>query len=349
MLSFSDWCSEVVILAIGLGAVGQRHVRNLRSLLGPNVEIIAYRTRRVGRVLADERPGRDVEQAYGIRVYTDLDDALSQTPDAVLVCNPTSLHIPVALAAARAGCHLFIEKPVSHTRDDLDELQRIVRNNGLKALVGFQFRFHPGLIAVRQLIQERAVGSIIHAHAHWGEYLPSWHPWEDYRGSYSACRALGGGVVLTLSHPLDYLRWMLGEVRTVSACLGCLGGLGIDVEDTADITLQFDSGAIGTVHLDYLQQPAAHQLRVTGTSGTILWDNETGAAKCYRSDRRKWQIIPPPPAFERNTLFLSEAEHFLNCVAGRAEPIVTLEDGVRTLEVALAAKRSAAEAHIIEM
>jgi predicted dehydrogenase len=88
---------------------------------------------------------------------------------------------------------------------------------------------------------------------------------------------------------------------------------------------------------------------VTGTSGTILWDNETGAAQCYRSDRGEWQIIPPPPGFERNTLFLNEAEHFLDCVAGRAEPVVTLEDGVRTLEVALAAKRSAAEARIIEM
>jgi predicted dehydrogenase len=338
-----------MLLVIGLGAIGQRHVRNLRILLGPEAEIIAYRTRGLNQVLPPVGSCANLEQSYGIRSYDNLDDALSQSPIAALVCNPTSLHVPVALAAARAGCHLFIEKPVSHTKEGLDELQTVVREGDLRALVGFQFRFHPGLAAIKELLDEEVVGHVTHVNVHWGEYLPNWHRWEDYRDSYSARSDLGGGVILTLCHPFDYLRWMLGEVRTVSAVVGRNGGLGIEVDDTADIILEFESGAIGTIHLDYLQQPTCHQLRVIGRSGTILWDNDTGCVRWFHADRGQWQTISVPAGFERNALFMAEARHFLDCVEGRAQPLVSLDDGVRTLEVILAAKSSAAEARRVEI
>jgi predicted dehydrogenase len=202
---------------------------------------------------------------------------------------------------------------------------------------------------VKQWIDEGAVGPIVCAHAHWGEYLPDWHPWEDYRHSYSACANLGGGVILTLCHPFDYLRWLLGEVQTLSAAAGQLSGLELDVEDTADVTLEFASGVIGTVHLDYAQRPASHWLQITGQTGTIRWDSADGAASCYRADRGEWERFPAPPGFDRDTMFLDEMRHFLDCIAGRDEPLVTLKDGIRALEIALAAKRSAAEGRAIEV
>jgi predicted dehydrogenase len=322
-----------------LGSIGQRHVRNFRELL-PDVEFIAYRAPR-----NDNRrePNSDFETAYAVRRHTKLDDALAERPSAALVCNPTSLHVPVAIAAARAGCHLLIEKPISHTKDGIDELQKVLAETGRSALLGFQFRFHPGLALIRQLINEGAIGPVVNFHVHWGEYLPAWHPWEDYRQSYSARAELGGGVILTLAHPFDYLHWMLGKIRRVSATLGNFGGLDIDVEDNAEIVLRFDSGIVGTVHLDYVQQPASHCLRVTGQAGTILWDNEAGIVRCYRADRGSWESVPPPHGFERNGLFFAEARHFLDCIAGRSEPQASMADGIHALDVALAAKQSAAE------
>jgi predicted dehydrogenase len=152
-----------------------------------------------------------------------------------------------------------------------------------------------------------------------------------------------------LSHPFDYLRWLLGEVHAVSAVVGRNGGLGIEVDDTADIILEFESGAFGTVHLNYVQQPTCHQLRVIGRSGTILWENETGCVRWFQTGDAEWQKIPVPLGFERNALFMAEAQHFLDCVAGRAEPLVSLDDGVRALEVTLAAKTSAAESRRVKM
>ena len=328
------------VLFAGLGSIGQRHLRNLRQL-APAVHVVAYRVR--GQPIPPDLQGDWLVEC------DDLIEALDLNPVAAVVCNPTSLHLPVALTAARKGCHLLIEKPVSHSLNGLDELQAAVNARGVRVQVGFQFRFHPCLQAIKRWLVEGAIGHVVCAHTHWGEYLPDWHPWEDHRQAYSARADLGGGVILTLCHPFDYLRWLLGEVHSVSAAVGRLGGLEIDVEDTADVILRFASGIIGTVHLDYVQQPPSHWLQITGQQGMIRWDNADGAAHCYRADRDEWETIPAPDGFERNTLFLDEMRHFLQCVVGRARPEITLDDGIRALEIALAAKRSAREGRAVEV
>ena len=134
------------VLVVGLGGIGQRHVRNLRALLGEHVRITAVRTRGLHHVLSDQLqivPEQDVEHTYGIRRVPDLDAALAERPELVFVTNPSSLHVPTALAAARAGCHLFIEKPLSHTLDGVEELIQTVERKRLIAVVGYQMRFHP--------------------------------------------------------------------------------------------------------------------------------------------------------------------------------------------------------------
>ena len=327
------------ILLVGLGSIGQRHLRNLQAL--GVADISAFRVR--------NRPLQEPHLLEGVKVYTDLEEALAAGQDAVVICSPTGQHLATALVAAEHGCHLFIEKPISHAMDGVGDLLATVEAQGLCVLVGFQFRFHPGLRIIKRLLDEGTIAPVVCAHAHWGEYLPGWHPWEDYRDSYSARADVGGGVILTLCHPFDYLRWLLGEVRVVSAVAGRLSGLELDVEDTADITLQFESGAIGTVHLDYIQRPPSHWLQITGQTGTIHWDNADGAVLCYRADQGEWEKIAVPPSFERNTMFLDEMRHFLGCIAGRAEPLTNLKDGIQALEIALAAKRSAAAGRVIEV
>ena len=197
------------ILIAGLGSAGRRHLANLRSLGWPSIRL--YRTGRSTR--------SDAELA-GIPVDHDLSTALARRPIAVIVSNPTALHVPLALDAARAGAHLFIEKPLSHDLTGIADLESLVAASGLTALVGFQLRFNPGLRQIRTWLRANAIGTVVSAQVHWGEYLPDWHPWEDHRQSYSARADLGGGVVLTLIHPLDYLHWLFGPVRRTQAATG---------------------------------------------------------------------------------------------------------------------------------
>ncbi len=333
-------------LIAGLGSIGRRHLRNLVAL--GERDIVLYRTHQ-SSLPDDELSDYPVE--------TDLEAALARRPEAVIVSNPTSLHLQVAIPAAQAGCHLLLEKPLSHSLQGVDELLAAVQSGGGQVLIGFQFRFHPGLQLISCLLSEGAIGRPISVHAHWGEYLPGWHPWEDYRRGYSARRDLGGGVILTLSHPLDYLRWLIGEVHALWAFAASLGELELEVEDTAEIGLQFANGTLGNVHLDYHQRPPAHTLQITGTQGTIGWDNADGAVHLFRAGKSSntgetgagvgWETFPAPPGFERNHLFLAEMRHFLQVVRGETTPLCTLEDGIQALRLALAAQESSQEAKLV--
>lgn len=309
----------------GLGSIGRRHLRNLTAL--GEKDIMLYRSG-MSTLPDDELKGYVTE--------TDLDSALAHEPKAVIVSNPTALHLDVAIPAAAAGCHLLLEKPISHNMDRIDEFEVAVEEGGGKVLVGYQFRFHPGLQMVKRWLEEERIGKPISAHAHWGEYLPGWHPWEDYRASYSARSDLGGGVVLTLCHPFDYLRWLMGEVVSVSGWTGQAGELALDVDDIAEAILEFDSGVVGHVHLDYIQRPPTHRLEIVGTKGTIRWDSANGHARIYQSAEGKWESSSLPDGIDRNTLFMTEMEHFIDVASGKVEPVCPLDDGVRTLQVALA-------------
>jgi len=318
-------------LIAGLGSIGRRHFRNLLTL--GERDIILYRTHQA--TLPDD-------ELAGFPVENDLLSALSYHPDAVIISNPTALHLDIAIPAAQSGCHILLEKPVSHSMTRLDELEHAVQLNKLKVLVGFQFRFHPGLQKVKQLLDTGSIGDLLSARAHWGEYLPNWHPWEDYKLGYAARSDLGGGVVLTLSHPLDYLRWFLGDVESLWSFTSHKG-LHMPVEDLAEVGLCFRNGSIGSLHLDYNQRPPSHTLEIIGTRGTIRWDNTDGTTRLSTvgldDETDPWQDFPPPPGFERNWMFLDELRHFFNVINGDSEPVCTLQDGIQALRLSLAAQK----------
>jgi len=318
------------ILIVGLGSVGRRHLRNLAALGQTDLMLL-----RSGK---STLPDADLE---GFPVVRDLEAALRSKPDAAVIATPTALHLQSAVPLARAGCHLLLEKPVSHTLEGINDLRQSARAGGGQVMVAFQYRYHPGLLAIRRWLEEDALGRPLSARAQYGDYLPGWHAWEDYRQSYSARADLGGGAVLTLCHPLDYLMWLLGDVTQVTAAVSSQGGLGIGVEDTAEAVLAFAGGALGSVHLDFVQRPPVHDMAIVGTEGTLTWDQSDGAARLYRASTGEWQVVEAPAGFDRNDMFLAEMQRFLDVTAGRAAPEPTLEDGIRVLALGLAIRESA--------
>lgn len=317
-------------LIAGLGSIGRRHMRNLIAL--GEKDIVLFRTRKA------TMPEEDLAE---FPQETDLQAALEKhKPDAVIVSNPTSLHLDVAIPAAEAGCSLLLEKPLSHSMDRIDELESALKKGGGRVVVGFQFRFHPGMMKAKQLISAGEIGRVISAHVHFGEYLPAWHPWEDYRQGYAARADMGGGVVLTQCHSLDYLPWLVGKVESVWGFTAKLSDLEVDVEDTAKIGLRFESGALGSIHLDYNQQPPAHYFEVIGTKGSLQWNLADGATRIYRASPHpkpspegrggsNWEVYQPAPEFERNIMFMDEMKHFIAVARGEVESSCPLEDGIK--------------------
>ena len=329
------------VLVAGLGGIGRRHLANLRL-----IESAAHIT--IWHQHSKPEDAAETSSLADCVVYS-LEDALDTKPDVALITNPASLHIETGLAFAQRGAHLFIEKPLSNTLDGVDELLDLCCQRALVLMVGYNFRFYRPLQVMRQALQEGRIGCKIALRAEAGQYLLEWRPGSDYRQSVSARRDLGGGAVLELSHELHYVRWLVGEVKTVSAQVGHLSDLEIDVEDTAEIILQFRNGAIGSVHLDMVDRATTRTCRIIGTEGTLTWDGMSHRVQLFSAATDTWSDLHPAKAIDRNEVYVEELRHFLDCVRGNEVPIVSGDDGRRVLEIALAAKQSSRAQRVVEV
>jgi predicted dehydrogenase len=330
------------ILVVGCGSIGQRHIRNLQSL-GADVAVCDSR--------ADQLS--NVKNLYKIKeIYTNLDEALSGNLNGIVVCTPTALHVPVASAAAKKGCYIFVEKPLSDSLDNVDDLLKTVKKNNASLMLGFNLRFHPCLQKIKDILDEGKIGRTISAKAEVGQYLPDWHPSEDYRKSYSAQKALGGGIILDAIHEIDYVRWFLGDVSEVFCYADKLSHLEIDTEDIAEILLRFKSKAIGNIHMDYVQRVYNRKCEIVGDEGTVTWNFSDNIVRLYTAKSKQWQLFPisnEQTGFDFNQTYLQEMKCFIQCLTEKLSPPVDGTDGKRIQEIALAAKKSAEIAEVIRL
>ncbi|MBI4833603.1 MAG: Gfo/Idh/MocA family oxidoreductase [Planctomycetes bacterium] len=318
------------ILVVGCGSIGERHIRNLKAL-GVD-EIIACDT--------DKARLNSIKQKYQVTVIPSLKDALKQPLNAMLICTPPHLHLPIAFEGIKKGQSLFIEKPISHNLLKVNQLCHSVKSKKLVFMVGFNFRFNAGLIKIKQLIERNQIGKVISGNVSFGSYLPARHPNRDYRQEYGAKAEWGGGVILdAIIHQIDYLVFLLGKVASLFCLADKRSKLELNVEDCADILLQFKSHAVITLHSDFIRRPYSHSFELVGDSGTIIWDIFGCRVKWYNAHQQKWHLFDYNK--DLNKMYLAELKHFINCVRQKKVPDVTCEDGRYSLMIALAAKESA--------
>ncbi len=314
-------------MVVGSGSIGERHLRNLRSLGELDLHAVDP---------ADAARSR--AEALGATTHRSLDSALAVRPRAVLICTPPVDHIRSARAALSAGAHVFIEKPISHDLEGVAAAIQEAASRKLVLAVGYNLRAHPGLRKVKDLIGSGVIGRLLSIRAEFGQDLASWRPARDYRETYSARDALGGGILLDASHEIDYVRWLAGEIRDVAAVTGRLSSLEIDVEDIAALVMTLTSGALAEIHLDCIQVGYARSCKVIGSAGTVVWDWHDGVELLTAKARERFAIDA-----DANAMYVEELRQFLSSVDGGGAPLVSGEDGRRVLEVVVAAKRSAAE------
>ncbi len=328
----SDGAAPRSVLVVGLGSIGRRHLKSLRDVL-PDAEALILR-----------RPGRDLggEPRAGVRLVHELKAALDIGVDAAIIASPAHLHVRTALTLADAGVHLLVEKPLSNNPNGVPDLLRICRARGKVLQVGYCLRFDPSLAAVKQAVETGRIGRPLYLRAEVGQHLPDWRPGTDYREGVSARAALGGGVLLELSHEIDYARWIAGEVASVQARLNRVSDLDIDVEDLAELSLAFAGGIRGSLHLDFLQRCPVRTCKVTGARGTAIWDGIAHEARLYDAGTGRWETLFPSGGITMDGILAAQLRHFIECVRGRSEPLVSGEDGLRALEVVDAARRSQA-------
>lgn len=325
------------LLIAGLGSIGRRHLALVRETL-PGARITVLR-----------HPASAAQPVAGVEVVTEVERALEAGIEAAIIANPASLHLETAQPLARAGVHLLIEKPLSHSAEGIDPLIAACAENSAILQVGYCLRFDPSLRAMKKAFDDGRIGRALGFQASVGQHLVDWRSDADYRRTVSARSELGGGALLELSHEIDYARWLLGEPTSVAARLARSGELEIDVEDSADLILTFTSGIAGTVHLDMLQRPATRTVRLFGTEGTLIWDGIRHESKLLPPDGGAAEILHAAKDGTMADVYRAQFRHFLDCIAKGLPPLVGGESGQRVIYVIEAARRASREGRIVTL
>ena len=322
------------VLVVGLGSIGKRHLRLARTLL-PDADI---------RVLRHQPTNEIPEFANGC--FFAIEDALSFSPQLAVIASPAPFHLDTAQPLAEAGVHLLIEKPLSTSLGGVTQLLETCKEKRTVLLTGYNLRFLTSLQRFRELLGEAVIGKVLSVRCEIGQYLPSWRPDSDYRLGVTANQKLGGGALLELSHEIDYLRWIFGEVEWVTSSLSRQSGLEIDVEDSAHLILGFSPQAegtqlIGTLNLDLIRHDTTRACVAIGEKGSLRWDGLTGQVMMFRAGEKTWSELSRYQ-HQRDDSYQAEWQHFLTCVSKSTAPLISGEDGLRVIEIIEAARRSAA-------
>ena len=321
---------------IGLGSIGQRHLRLVRELR-PALNITLVRSGN-GESIEDEKLADTV-------CYT-LSEALNTGIQAAIISTPSVYHVEQAIVLIRAGVHVLVEKPLSHSTVNINKLLKIRRKSKIIGLVGYCLRYDPAALKFKAMLNEEMIGEIIDVTVECGSYLPDWHPNKNYRESVSANKKLGGGALLELSHELDYVNWFFGDIDNVSGKLINSDTLDIDVEDSVDMIFNAAKGFTISIHLDFNSQTIRRTCKVRSTNGNLVWD---AVAK-----KVVWQSVDEPEEdyffhFDQDEIYREQLKHFIDCIENNQSPRVTFEDGAKVLRIVEAARKSSATGKRVAM
>jgi predicted dehydrogenase len=312
---------------IGLGSIGRRHLRLARELR-PNLNIIAVRSGKGINVLEEE---------LADTVSFSLEDAVGLGIQAAVIASPAVYHVKQALALIKRGIHVLIEKPLSHSLDNVSEFLEAEKKSKVVSFVGYCIRYDSGALKFNEMLKNKETGQILCVQVDCGSYLPDWRQGQDYRKSVSAKAELGGGVLLELSHELDYIRWFFGDMKSVYANMQNSGTLNIDVEDSVDMIFDSDRGFPVSVHLDFSSRNARRYCVARCSGGDLIWD----------AVRNKviWRPVDGHEEVENfnhdnDYVYREQLKYFFDCIENKNLSSVSLDDGVAVLRMVEHARES---------
>jgi predicted dehydrogenase len=331
----------VKILVVGLGSMGRRRVRNLLHLGGHEVAGVEPNDDRRDEVAAE----------LGIDTWQEFEDGLDWGADAVVVSTPPDRHSEYARAAARRGLHFFTEASV--VVDGMEELLELTRDRAIVAAPSCTMRFHPAVSLIKQRLEDGAIGRPLAVTHHVGQYLPDWHPWEDYRTFYAARRETGAAREI-VPFELNWLTYLFGPVSALDCFCGKLSGLEADIDDLYATLFEFEGGVYGSMVVEVISRPAIRRARIVGEEGTIVWDWSERKVSEWRAAESGWREFPDPPPIEgpggdwvAENMYIEEMRAFLEAIEKGADryPFSLKEDyellGVlRELEEASTSRRA---------
>lgn len=313
------------VCIVGGGSIGIRHANNCSSIVDSVTLVTSRPTAVIGKVNKN------------ISVSSSLEKSIS-TCDLVIICNRTDAHISTALLAAEHHKHILIEKPISTSKEHIQNLQSLVNKNKLVCATAYMLRFHPTLSVLRDTIKKNIYGSTFSANLEVGQYLPYWRPSQDYTQGYASSYLYGGGVTFDLIHEIDAALWLFGfDNFDVSSFIASTGSLAIPTDDISHILLNFQGNPIVHLSLDYLRKSYKRRYEVLCQNATLDWDFTSGNLRISDEVQSYALLHSTEPGFDRNKMYVDEIKCFLASVMSGhlINPLASLAEGIVSLDIAL--------------
>lgn len=322
------------ILIVGLGSIGERHLRFARENF-PLASIKVLRHRETQTI-----------PEFSNGCLSTIKEVIQFAPQIAIIANPSAFHVQIAQELAQVQVNLLVEKPLSSSLEGVLQLIKTCKESHSVLQIGYNLRFSPSLQNFRELLGEGIIGEPLSVRCEVGQYLPSWRPENDYRQGVTAKKDLGGGALLELSHEIDYLRWIFGEVEWVRATLSQQSKLEIDVEDSAHMTIGFypnisGQQLVGTLNLDLIRHDHTRACTVIGEKGTLRWNGLIGEVDLFEEGATSWKKLYAHLP-QKDETYQAEWQDFVDSINQKRIPFVTGEDGLRVLEIIEAARISTA-------
>ncbi len=319
------------VLIVGFGSIGKRHYEIAKEIL-PSAEFGLFRS------------GKNNTSSTEVSLnFENLSQALEFKPDITVLANPSPFHIEIGMEFAKIRSHLLIEKPISDRSDTKKEFSEIVKKNNIIVSIGYNLKFSTSLQFLKETLDEGRIGKIYSVQCAVGQYLPDWRAGKDYRQSVSAKKNLGGGVLLELSHEINYLSWLFGKIDSLVCLSEKNSDLEIDVEDSANLLLKIklssSNDLIIQLRMDFIRRDPHRSCTIIGENGTLIWDYISGKIEIYDSIESKWKVLFSQVP-ERNETYIAEWKDFIKAIETHSNPLTTYKEGYETLQVVEAARAS---------
>lgn len=317
-------------LVVGSGSIARRHISILRFLL-PNSEVACVSAS--GRLLS-------AGETSATHHLASLADAIAWRPNLAVIASPAPLHPRHAAAFLEVGAAVLIEKPLADSCSRFNELAPQLCEHHSRIEIAYNLRYLPALVELKNQIDRKVIGRLHSIRIEVGQYLPDWRPHTNYRHSVSANKLLGGGVLLELSHELDYLRWIFGKFDTGYCILSNSGQLQIDVEDRVDIMLSRSDGVVVQIHMDFLQRKVSRDCKVIGETGSLYLDFVTNSLRIFRDGKE--EVLFSNLNADSNDMYIEQMRGFIQLATGQVSPRIPLDDGISILTLIELLRQSAA-------
>lgn len=298
-------------LIVGLGSIAEKHIKSLKKI-NSKIELFAFRSGFSQNLNANVVDVHDKNQ-----IPSDL--------DFVLICNPTYRHRETIQEFLYLGKPFFIEKPSFMSVNEGKEIMDLVKINGIRTYVGFNFRFHP---VINWLKDNLSKFNLFEVNIYCGSYLPDWRPGKDYSLIYSSSREMGGGVNLDLIHEMDYTLWLFGKPRKSTSFSAKVSTLNINSNDFAHYLLEYPNMNV-SITLNYYRKDPKRYIEVVTDRTTIYADLISGII--INSDN---EVIFSYSNPIQETYYM-QMRYFLNTLEKSSSFMNDIEESLVTLDYAL--------------